>query len=139
MKKILFLVLLVVSSTAFSQSSNVQFIDGWIKQLPPVVPMRAGYLQIKNDSDQPMEITALQSNAFKTVEMHETKMDDGMMKMLELDSIKLPAQTTVEFKPGGKHLMLIAPIQPLQIGNMVQVTATFSDASTQSFELEVKK
>ncbi|MBT3205261.1 MAG: copper chaperone PCu(A)C [Gammaproteobacteria bacterium] len=139
MKKILFLVLLVVSSTAFSQSSNVQFIDGWIKQLPPVVPMRAGYMKIKNDTDQPMEITALQSNAFETVEMHETKMEDGMMKMIELHTIKLPAQSTVELKPGGKHLMLIAPIQPLQIGGKVQVIATFSNEATQSFELVVKK
>jgi copper(I)-binding protein len=35
--------------------------------------------------------------------------------------------------------MLIAPIQPLQIGGKVQVIATFSNEATQSFELVVKK
>ncbi len=139
MKKIILLAYLLISSSAFAENSNVQFIDGWIKQLPPVVPMRAGYMQIKNDSKQPMEITALQSEAFEVVEMHETKMEDGMMKMIELDTIPVSAKSTVELKPGGKHLMLISPIQPLQIGDIVKVIATFSNDSTQSFELEVKK
>ncbi|MCK5662544.1 MAG: copper chaperone PCu(A)C [Thiotrichaceae bacterium] len=139
MKKILFLAFLLVSSSAFAENDNVQFIDGWIKQLPPVVPMRAGYMQIKNDSEQPMEIISLKSDAFETVEMHETKMEDGMMKMIELETIPLSAQSIVELKPGGKHLMLIAPIEPLQIGDIVKVIATFSNDSTQSFELEVKK
>jgi len=139
MKKNLFLAFLLVSSSAFAESGNVQFIDGWIKQLPPVVPMRAGYMIIKNDSKQPMEVISLTSDAFETVEMHETKMEDGMMKMIELETIPLSAQSSVELKPGGKHLMLITPIQPLQIGDIVEVIATFRNDSTQSFELKVKK
>ena len=139
MKKIIFLAFLLVSTAALAENGNVQFIDGWIKQLPPVVPMRAGYMQIKNDSEQAMEITALQSDAFEIVEMHETKMEDGMMKMIELETIPLSARSIVELKPGGKHLMLISPVQPLQIGDIVKVIATFSNDSTQSFELEVKR
>ncbi len=139
MKKIILLAILLISNSVFAENINVQFIDGWIKQLPPVVPMRAGYMQIKNDSRESMEIISLQSDAFETVEMHETKMEGGMMKMIELETIPLPAQSSVELKPGGKHLMLISPIQPLQIGDIVKVIATFSNNSTQSIELEVKK
>lgn len=139
MNKILLLSLLIFSGSVFSANNQVQFIDGWIKQLPPVVPMRAGYLQIKNQSDQAREIVAMQSSAFEKVEMHESKMEDGMMKMIELKSIKIPARDKIELKPGSKHLMLISPVETLQIGDEVEVIATFEDDSSQSFLLKVKK
>ncbi len=139
MKKILFLAFLFVSSAACSDNNQVQFIDGWIKQLPPVVPMRAGYVQISNLSDEPKKIIALQSSAFETVEMHETKMDEGMMKMIELESFDIPAKGKIELKPGGKHMMLIAPTSPLKIGEEVEVIVTFEDSSTKSVLLMVKK
>ncbi|MCK4708091.1 MAG: copper chaperone PCu(A)C [Gammaproteobacteria bacterium] len=139
MKKIIFLAFLLASSSAWSQNNQVQFINGWIKQLPPVVPVRAGYLKINNTSKQDREIIAVQSNAFEQVEMHESKMDDGMMKMIELESIHLPAKSQVELKPGGKHLMLIAPLQPLQIDDNIEIIVTFADESTQSVILKIKK
>lgn len=139
MKKIILLALLLSSSSVWSENGQLQFSNGWIKQLPPVVPLRAGYMKINNTSTQAQEIIAVQSTAFETVELHETRMADGMMKMIELDSLEIPAKSTVEFKPGGKHLMLISPIQPLQIGDIVEVIATFNDETTQSFQLVVKK
>jgi len=139
MKKFIFLAFLLASSSACSESSNIQFIDGWIKQLPPVIPMRAGYIQIQNSSAEAKQIIAVQSDAFEKVEMHETRMSDGMMKMIELKSIDLPAKNSVALKPGGKHLMLISPKQSLQIGDIIKLTATFADESSQQIELEVRK
>ena len=138
MKKILLITFLLVSGSAFSDN-NVQFIDGWIKQLPPVVPMRAGYMKIKNQSSTAQKIVSLQSASFETVEMHETKMAEGMMKMIQLETLEIPEKSTVELKPGGKHLMLITPVQPLQIGDNVEIIVTFADETTQSVILEVKK
>ncbi len=139
MKKIVFLAFLLISASAFSDSNLVQFNNGWIKQLPPVVPMRAGYININNSSPTVKKIVALQSTAFEKVEIHETIMADGMMKMIELDSLELPAKSLVELKPGGKHMMLITPVQPLNIGDKVELLVTFEDESTQSVMLEVKK
>lgn len=139
MKKLILLTILLASSSAWSQTNQIQFIDGWIKQLPPVVPMRAGYMKINNTGDQKRQIVAMQSSAFDKVEMHESKMEDGMMKMIELGSLQLPANSQIELKPGGKHLMLIDPVQPLQIGDKIELIITFSDDSTQSVMLVVKK
>lgn len=139
MKNVLVISLLLLSGLACSDTQKVQIVDGWIKQLPPVIPMRAGYLQINNLSTQTQEIIAVQSDAFESVELHETIISDGMMKMIEMESINLPAKSTVEFKPGGKHLMLIAPKQSLQIGDEVELIITFSDDTTQRIELEVRK
>ncbi len=140
MKFNLFLaILLLASGLAFAQDNQVQFNGGWIKQLPPVVPMRAGYIKIVNTSEKPRKIVAMQSSSFEKVEMHETKLVDGLMKMIALDSIDLPANSTTEFKPGGKHMMLITPLQTLAIGDKVEIIATFEDETSQSFMLEIKK
>ncbi len=126
-------------SFAQAATGEVQFSDGWIKQLPPVVPMRAGYLTIKNPGDQARTITHLQSDAFANVEIHETRMADGMMKMVELPQLVIPAKGEVELKSGGKHLMLIDPAQPLQIGDRVSIRVDFSNGQQQDLTLEVKK
>lgn len=139
MKKLVFLTLFLFSSLSQADSTNVKFINGWIKQLPPVIPMRAGYMQISNRSDQSHEIVAIHSEAFEKVEMHETTMADGMMKMIQQYSIVIPAKGLVELKPGGKHLMLIAPKQAMQIGDMIDLTVSFSDETSRQIQLEVRK
>ena len=139
MKKLLVLSLLLAFSFAHAQTSGIQFVDGWIKQLPPVIPMRAGYVVIKNTGATPKTITTLSSDAFDKVEIHETRMADGVMKMIELENLVIPPGGQVELKPGGKHMMLIAPKQPMQIGDEIELQANFDDGSQQRIMLKVKK
>jgi copper(I)-binding protein len=139
MKKFYFLVLLLLSGTAQSAGSDIKFTEGWIKQLPAIVPMRAGYIQINNPSALEISIVALHSDAFEKVEIHETMMADDMMKMVELDSLLLPPKSAVQLKPGGKHLMLVNPTQSLNIGDSITLQITFSDLTTQTTQLLIKK
>jgi periplasmic copper chaperone A len=139
MKKIITIILCLFSVQLLADSNQLQFTNGWIKQLPPVVPMRAGYVDIANPSNEDVEITAIQSDAFEKVEMHETIMQDGMMKMVEQKSFKIPAHGSIQLKPGGKHIMLITPLSTLQIGDKVPLLLTFSDDKAQKIELEVKQ
>lgn len=139
MKKSLLLTLLLLSTSVLADTSKINFNQGWIKQLPPVIPVRAGYVEIENKSKQNHEIIAFQSSWFDTVEMHESLLQDGVMKMVQLDSISLPAQGKVTLQPGGKHLMLMTPQQALQIGDRVDVIVTFADGSSITIELEVRQ
>jgi copper(I)-binding protein len=137
--RLLLSVLILFSVTpGYGDSSQIEFEGAWIKQLPPVVPMRAGYLSISNESNAPMSIVAAQSEAFESVEMHETLMADGVMKMVQRDAIELPAKSTVELKPGGAHLMLITPRQNLAIGDKVAIEVTFNDDTSRKVEFEVR-
>ena len=139
MKRYLLASLILFPISLIADSSQVLFTNGWIKQLPPVVPVRAGYMTIDNNSEQNHEIIAFQSDAFESVEMHETQMlQDGSMKMVEQETIPLPAKSRVELKPGGKHLMLMTTKQAMQMGDKIDLVVTFSDASSQAIQLEVK-
>jgi copper(I)-binding protein len=139
MKKLLLLSLLLAFSIAQAQTTGVQFSDGWIKQLPPVIPMRAGYVAIKNTGATPKTIISMNSDAFDKVEIHETIMADGVMKMIELENLVIPPGGQVDLKPGGKHMMLIAPKKTMQIGDKIELQVNFDDGSQQRIMLEVKK
>ena len=139
MQRTLLAGLILLPMSLLADSSQVLFSNGWIKQLPPVIPVRAGYLAIDNKSEQNHEIIAFQADAFEAVEIHETQMQDGTMKMVEQESILLPAKSRVELQPGGKHLMLITPKQAMQLGDQINLVVTFSDASSQAIQFEVRQ
>ena len=139
MKKLFAIILCLFSMQILADSSQVDFKNGWIKQLPPVVPMRAGYVEIENDSNQDVVITGMQSDAFESLELHETTMKDGMMKMVEQESFIIPANGSISLKPGGKHIMLINPLRTLEIGDKVEIMVTFGDNKARKITLTVKQ
>ena len=60
------------------------------------------------------------------VQIHESRIDSGMMMMSELrEGLPLPAGETVALAPGGNHLMLLGVKEPLVAGDTVALTLTF--------------
>ena len=73
----------------------------------PAMRMSAGYLTLTNNSDRGITITEVTSPDFAAIEMHESILDDGISRMVELGELTIAAGATVKFEPGGKHLMLM--------------------------------
>lgn len=71
--------------------------------------MSAGYFVITNNTDESIHITSIVSPQFESVEIHETTVTNGISRMRELDSLLVPAQSSVTLERGGKHLMLMRP------------------------------
>lgn len=94
--------------------------DVTVKRPMPGMQMTAGYLSFTNNSAQPITLTNVTSPQFDVVEMHESVIEDGMARMYPLGDLTILAGTTVQFEPGGKHLMLIRPV-----GNFETVTLEF--------------
>jgi len=68
--------------------------------------MSAGYFEITNHSSVDDAIIDVESAVAKRVEMHKTENVDGIMKMRRQVSVDLKAGETLNFAPGGYHLML---------------------------------
>jgi hypothetical protein len=86
----------------------------------PGMQMTAGYLTLRNNSDDEITIDRVTSPQFGRVEMHETLIEDGVSRMQALPAVVLAPGAQVEFEPGGKHLMLMRPGDDL-----TAVTLTF--------------
>lgn len=81
----------------------------------------AGYLSISNDRDEVLVISALASPQFEQVELHETRVENGIARMRKLGDVTVGPRQTLEFEEGGKHLMLIGPVDALAVGMPVTV------------------
>jgi copper(I)-binding protein len=93
-------------------------------------------MQLKSPADA--ALVAAASPVAKIVEIHEMKMEGGMMKMSAIDKLALPAGKAVELKPGSYHVMLMDLVQPLKEGETVPLTLTFEDKAGKKQTLEVK-
>ncbi len=99
--------------------------DVVVKRPMPGMQMSAGYLTLRNNSRDDIMIDRVTSPQFGSVEMHETVIENGVAKMVALGPVVLPAGSAVEFEPGGKHLMLMRPVEDLGT-----VTLEFHSAGT---------
>lgn len=91
--------------------------------------MGAGYFTLHNSTDEEVAITAisLSENVANRIEMHETFVEGDMAKMRQLKlPFKMNPGETVEFKPKGKHLMLMGLKKPLESGMTFSVTLELS-------------
>ena len=135
MKRLLLVCLLWPAVAA----AEVEVRDAWIKQLPPTVPMRAGYLTLHNRGPDAMVLTGANSDDFEDVEIHRSYEQDGMMRMDRINSIELPPGSEFRLEPGGYHLMMMMPVEPTEPGDRVDLVLEFGDGSRQKLQMTVKK
>ena len=83
----------------------------------------AAFLTIHNKSS----VSASSTDAGR-VEMHTHMNDNGIMKMRQVNDIDVPANDSVELKPGGLHLMIFDLKSPFKPGDMIALTIKFEKA-----------
>lgn len=112
----------------------------WVR-LPPVatMPMMAGFARIENPCKASVSIVGAESLAFDDVSLHETREENGVSRMREVTALPIAPGKAVELKPGGLHLMLHGPYQPLAVGEKPVITLKLADGRTLPIAFEVRK
>ncbi len=136
MSRLLLILLLILPGSAFAE---LDISDAWIKNLPSVIPVRAGYMTIHNAQAHTLSIVAIHCDAFTSVEIHQTIEQDGMMRMEPVPSLTIEPDSTVQLAPGGLHLMMMNPVEPTKPGDVLKIVIELDDGSTQSLNMIVKK
>ena len=136
MKQLLLILLLALPGQAMAE---LDISDAWIRDLPPSVPVRAGYMTISNAQSAAVSIIAVRSEAFASIEIHKTVEEGGVMKMKPVAEIRIEANSSVQLAPGGLHLMLMNPVEPTRPGDVLSVELELDDGSTQRLDMTVKK
>ena len=130
------MLLLILPGSAIAE---LDIHDAWIKNLPPAVPVRAGYMTIRNTQANAVSIIAIRSDAFTSVEIHRTISEDGMMRMEPVPTLVIEPNSSVQLAPGGLHLMMMNPTEATRPGDVLQIVIELDDGSTQSLNMTVKK
>ena len=126
---------------AEDQNSNDALIieQAWIAEAPPVSKVMVAYMTIMNTGPTAIEITRAESENYSSIEFHETIHEDGMARMIRHDSLKISANSKLELKRGGPHLMLFNPVKPLTAGDKVDINLTTKDNNSLTITVTVEK
>ena len=111
-------------------------IDQAVVRLPgaPMAGMNsdtslAGYMLIKNTGVTDDSLVGIQADFAAMSMLHESSVDqNGVAVMKHIMTVAVPAGQTVEFKPGGLHVMFNALKQNVKVGDTVTLTLQFTNA-----------
>ena len=139
MKRIALLLLLALALVACE--SEIEVNDTWGRNPPASTSNSAFYMKITNNKAEADALVAVESEACRTIELHQSQMDEnGVMRMAPVEDgqIALPAGETVSLEPGGLHLMCIGVTSPMSMGQRIPLTLLLADAGEIVVEAEIR-
>jgi periplasmic copper chaperone A len=126
----------VLLALALPVAAQVTVIDPWARATVAGQKATGAFMQLTSATDAALVDAA--SPVAKVVEIHEMKMDAGVMKMAAVGKLPLPAGKPVALAPGGYHVMLMDLARPLKEGETIPLTLTVTDASGRTQKIEVR-
>lgn len=107
----------------------------WARASPKGAVSGVTYLTIVNNGSDSDRLIGASSPVAESIQFHEMKVEDGISKMRQLQSIVVPQGTKVSLKPDGIHMMMRLN-QQLREGETFPLTLDFDKAG--AVELTVK-
>jgi copper(I)-binding protein len=124
--------------TKSANAGPVHVEQPWARATPPGAKVAGAFAVIENHGSTPDRLVSATAEIAGRVEIHEMAVTDGVMTMRPLpDGLPVPADGSVELKPGSYHLMLMDLSGPLKDGEHVAGTLTFEKAGTVPVEFVV--
>ena len=100
----------------------------------------AAYFIIENGAGFDDTLLSVSSDIAVATEIHMSMMmDSDMMTMQEQESVDVPDGKSVEFKPGGLHVMFVELNQDLKVGDTFMLILRFENAGEIKIQVEVKE
>ncbi|HEU0153323.1 MAG TPA: copper chaperone PCu(A)C [Arenimonas sp.] len=99
----------------------------WVRAAPPGAASLAGYLVLRNRCAAPVEVADVESMDFGMPMIHRTVVEDGVSRMRPAGKLVVAPGGSLRFEPGGLHLMLMRPLQPLAEGDVARIRLVLAD------------
>jgi copper(I)-binding protein len=107
------------------------------ESLTPVAKTAAVYFSIMNHGASDDTLVSVTTPAADHAAVHETTMENDVMKMAEVERLVIPAGSTVDLKPAATHVMLTGLKTPLKEGETVSLTLTFEKSGEVKIDVPV--
>ncbi|MCC7010105.1 MAG: copper chaperone PCu(A)C [Acidobacteria bacterium] len=133
-----------VPSASIAQTApGVNVRQAWVREATAGQASTAAYFTIENHGSAPLTLVGVSSPVAATAELHTMQQTPGrgamgnapmggMMRMAQVDRVVVPVHGTVEFKPGGYHVMLFKVTRALATGEDVELTLRFEGGETKT-------
>mgnify|MGYP001823617718 CR=1 FL=1 len=120
-------------------AGDIVLSDAWVRALPPVQKVTAGYLTVANKGSAAVTITGGSAELAQALEIHTTREVNGMTRMEPLQELVVPAGGSVKLSPGGTHLMLLGLERMPAPGESIELCLTSADGASACTSAEVRQ
>lgn len=127
-----------VAAPAAAPLRQVQVQDAWINAAPAVAKNSVAFVTLQAGAQADV-LLGVSSPIAQKVEIHQTTLAGGLLRMQRLPRINLPAQSRVALSADGRHLMLIGLQRPLQQGEHIPLTLVFRQAGAITVDALVRE
>jgi copper(I)-binding protein len=111
----------------------------WTRATVRGASVGVGYFTLENKGKEVDSLTGATTDAAERVELHETKMEDGLMKMRALpQGVEIVPGDRIFIKPGSYHLMLVGLKWAFFPGETVHVTLNFAKSAPVAIDMKVE-
>lgn len=120
------------------EPGKITIVDARARPSPMSAANGAAYMVVLNGLETDVQLLSAASDVSEVVETHETVDDNGVMRMIPMpDGYPIPAGGVLELKPGGKHIMFINLINPLETGQEFDLTLNFDNGDAMTITVPV--
>ncbi len=123
-------------SAADVKVGNLSIDDVWARTGQPG-QVSAAFMDVKNKGTAD-KIVSAHCDCAKATELHDMKMADGKMLMMQVPAMDVPANGDLKLKPGGYHIMLIGLNRPLAAGETLPIKLKFEKAGEVTVQAQIK-
>jgi len=136
-KRILSAALLLASCTK-GGPPDLQISNAWARETVVGQHATAAYLTIANKGVGDDRLVRVASAAPAMAMLHASESSDGVSRMRAMESgVAIPAGGTIEFKPGGTHVMVSGLGEPLHPGQSLKMVLNFEKSGERSVDVRI--
>lgn len=128
-----FLAAMLMVTVTFAAEIEVK--SAWVRATVTAQMTSGAFLEITSKTNA--TLVGVSSPVADEAEVHEMKMENGVMKMRHAPRVALPAGKAVIFNPGGYHIMLMGLKRQLNPGDVVPVSLKIERADKKLREVVV--
>ncbi|WP_025565348.1 copper chaperone PCu(A)C [Psychromonas sp. SP041] len=126
MKRLILLICtLLLSINSFA--SELDISEQHIRATPPHAKNSAAFFTITNNTNKNVNLVAVQSDIAEQIQIHTNINEDGLMKMRQVDTIMIKANSSTSLQPGGYHVMFLGLKNDLIEGQSIKLTLYFDN------------
>jgi copper(I)-binding protein len=119
-----------------SAQAQVSVERAWARTTVPNQVSSGAFMHITAQID--VRLTGARSPVAAVVELHEMKIDNGIMRMRPVGELPIKAGQSIELKSGGYHLMMMGLKRQLKAGEIVPLTLEFKAPDGSVSEVAIK-
>jgi copper(I)-binding protein len=131
--------LLTAAGAAAQTKSGIEVESAWARATPGSSKDTAAYLKIANKGSTPDRLVSVSSPIAGKADLHETRNENGIMRMRPVTDLNLAPGQTVELKPSAEHIMLTGLKQALKAGDSFPLTLKFEKAGDVPVTVKVER